>query len=154
MLNFFFIETSLALGTGFWPVFSKKKKHYAWMISQVLVGGYLFFGLGLGLIYLSFGVIVPENMQIEGFWMWLLSGTFAGSVLHYLIVKIFGPLIFNRGCCAWVCWTAAVLDLLPWKQSSGPCRQRMGISSLCILCAEYGAGIRNKARIKGFSPEN
>ena len=69
LLNFFFIGTSLALGTGLWPVFSKQKRHYARMISQVLVGGYLFFGLGLGLIYMSFGVIVPENMQIEGFWV-------------------------------------------------------------------------------------
>ena len=66
------------------------------------------------------GFIQRENMQIEGFFFYLLSGLFAGSVIHYLIAKVFGPLIFNRGWCGWACWTAAVLDLLPYnKKTSG-----------------------------------
>lgn len=85
----------------------------------MLVGGYLFFGLGMGLVYLGHGVVVPENMQIEGFWLWLLSGAAQASVMHCAIAKIFGPLVTNRGWCGWACWTAAVLDLLPGKVPPG-----------------------------------
>ncbi len=119
LINFSIIGTSIGLGFGLWPVFRKSKKHIARKISQVLVGGYMFFGLGFGLIYLIWGYIEPENMQLEGFWFWLLSGTFAAGVIHYSIAKIFGPTLFGRGWCGWTCWTAAVLDLLPWKRSPG-----------------------------------
>ncbi len=122
LVNFTIIGTALGLGIGLWPVFSKENKHWARKISQILIGGYMFFGLGFGLIYTLFGVIVPENMQFEGFWFWLLAGSFAATVLHYLIAKIFGPFLFNRGWCGWACWTAAVLDLLPWDNSSGRVR--------------------------------
>jgi polyferredoxin len=79
----------------------------------------MFFGLGFGLIYLMWGIIEPENMQLEGFWFWLLAGQFAASVIHYSIAKIFGPTLFGRCWCGWACWTAAVLDVLPWRKSPG-----------------------------------
>ncbi|MDR2921647.1 MAG: 4Fe-4S binding protein [Tannerella sp.] len=115
LYNFIIIGTALGLGMGLWPVFPKNKKNKARLISQALVGGYMFFGLGCGLIYMMFGYIMPENMQIEGFWLWLLSGVFMAGVIHYAIAKIIGPLIFNRAWCGWACWTAAILDILPWK---------------------------------------
>jgi len=117
LINFIIIGTSIGLGMGLWPVLSKKKKDKARKLSQALVGGYLFFGLGLGLIYIFFGTLSPENMQIEGFFFWLFAGQFAAAVLHYTIAKIIGPVLFNRGWCGWACWTAAVLDYLPWKKS-------------------------------------
>lgn len=48
------------------------------------------FGLGMGLVYLGCGAIVPENMQIEGFWFWLLSGAAQASVMHCAIVAFLG----------------------------------------------------------------
>ena len=119
LVNFMIIGTSIGLGLGLWPVFSKKNKHKARKLCQALVGGYLFFGIGFGLIYSLFGYILPENMQFEGFWFWLFAGSFAAAVLHYFIAKIFGPFVFNRGWCGWACWTAAILDYLPWKKSPG-----------------------------------
>ncbi|MCG3260286.1 MAG: 4Fe-4S binding protein, partial [Candidatus Heimdallarchaeota archaeon] len=119
LINFSIIGTSIGLGFGLWPVFRKSKKHIARKISQVLVGGYMFFGLGFGLIYLVWGFIQPENMQFEGFWFWLIALEFAAGVIHYSIAKIFGVLIFGRGWCGWSCWTAAILDLLPWSKSPG-----------------------------------
>jgi polyferredoxin len=119
LINFVLIGTSVGLGMGLWPVLPNGKKRIGRLISQILVGGYMFFGLGCGLIYIAFGHIMPENMQIEGFWYWLFSGAFMGAVIHYFVAKIIGPLIFNRGWCGWACWTAAVLDLLPWRKSSG-----------------------------------
>jgi ferredoxin-type protein NapH len=72
------------------------------------MGGYL-------LVYL--GLIKRENMQIEGFFFYLMSGVSGGSLIHYLVAKIAGPLLFNRGWCGWSCWTAMVLDFLPYKRN-------------------------------------
>ena len=63
------------------------------------------------------GIIKLENMQLEGFFFYLLSGYFAGSVLHYLVAKILGPILFGRGFCGWACWTAIALDFLPYKRN-------------------------------------
>ena len=110
LVNFIIIGTALALGLGLWPVLSKKKRHRARKLSQALIGGYMFFGLGFGLIYIFFGYIQPENMQFEAFWFYLFSGIYTAAVLHYLIAKIIGPFLFNRGWCGWACWTAAILE--------------------------------------------
>lgn len=71
------------------------------------------------LIYL--GLICNENMQIEGFWYHLFTGVFEAATIHYAVAKIFGPLVFGRGWCGYVCWTAMMLDFLPYKmpQQSG-----------------------------------
>lgn len=126
LYNFAIIGVSISLGMGLWPLLPKDKKPWARRLSQVLVGGYLFFGLGMGLIYLGFGAIVPENMQIEGFWFMAFAGVFQASVIHYFVAKIVGPTVFNRGWCGWACWTTAVLDLLPWKKPPGRAPGRPG----------------------------
>ena len=111
LFNFIYIGTSIVLGIGLYTALPRKKKGIGRKLSQILVGGYM-------LIFLGF--IQQENMQIEGFFFYLLSGLFAGSVIHYLVAKVFGPLIFNRGWCGWACWTAAALDFLPYnKKLSG-----------------------------------
>jgi len=46
-------------------------------------------------------------------------------VLHYAIAKIFGPLLFGRGWCGFACWTAMILDLLPYKQPQSS-RKKIG----------------------------
>jgi polyferredoxin len=56
-------------------------------------------------------------MQIEGFFLYLLAGFFAGAVIHYLVAKVAGPLFFGRGWCSWACWTAMILDYLPFPRS-------------------------------------
>lgn len=116
LVNFIIIGTAIALGIGLWPVLPKLKKDFARKISQILVGSYMFFGLGLGLFYITFGRIRPENMQLEGFFFYLFAGLFQAGVMHYTIAKIIGPFIFGRMWCGWTCWTAAVLDLLPFKK--------------------------------------
>ena len=62
--------------------------------------------------------IYPASDKLEGFFYYLFAGVFAAATLHYFIAKIAGPLIFGRGWCSWACWTAMVLDLLPYKKPS------------------------------------
>lgn len=107
MLNFSYIGCSVALGL---TLYIKKYKN-ARRVSQFLVGLYM-------LLYL--GVYCNENMQIEGFWYYLFTGVFEAATIHYAVAKIFGPLIFGRGWCGYACWTAMVLDLLPYKVPEQP----------------------------------
>ena len=112
LLNFSYIGTSIALGLF---LFQRNYKH-ARRIVQLLVGLYM-------LIYL--GIICQENMQIEGFWYYLFTGVFEAATIHYAVAKIFGPLIFGRGWCGYACWTAMVLDFLPYKVPKEP-RRKIG----------------------------
>lgn len=107
LFNFSYIGFSIALGLF---LFIRKYKH-ARRITQLLVGLYM-------LVYL--GLICNENMQIEGFWYYLFTGVFEAATIHYAVAKIFGPLIFGRGWCGYACWTAMVLDFLPYKVPEHP----------------------------------
>jgi len=112
LFNFSYIGLSIALGVF---LFIRKYRH-ARRVVQLLVGLYM-------LVYL--GLICGENMQIEGFWYYLFTGVFEAATIHYAVAKIFGPLIFGRGWCGYACWTAMVLDFLPYKVPQGP-RRKLG----------------------------
>ena len=85
------------------------------------------------LVYL--GILCNENMQIEGFWYYLFLGVFEAAVIHYIIAKIFGPLLFGRGWCGYACWTAMILDLLPYRIPKKP-RKKLGfIRYIVFICS-------------------
>ena len=112
LFNFSYIGISLSLG-----IFLLGRKYpYARRVVQLLVGLYM-------LLYL--GLLKQENMQIEGFWYYLFTGVFEAATIHYAVAKIFGPLIFGRGFCGYACWTAMVLDFLPYKTRALP-RKNIG----------------------------
>ena len=118
LYNFGYIGTSLGVGMGAYSLLPKKKKYQGRRLSQLLIGFYM-----IGFL----GFIDRENMQIEGFFFYLLAGLFAGAVIHYIIAKIVGPMIFNRAWCSWACWTAMVLDYLPFpRNKSGRLPTRWG----------------------------
>lgn len=107
LLNFTYIGATLSICIFLSNSLPKNKLNTVRKICQLLIGTYLLFFLG---------IILKENLQIEGFWFYLFSGIFAGATLHYLIAKIFGTVFFGRGWCGWACWTAMILDLFPWTQ--------------------------------------
>ena len=141
LFNFSYIGCSIALGIF---LFIRKYRH-ARRVVQLLVGLYM-------LIYL--GLICNENMQIEGFWYYLFTGVFEAATIHYAVAKIFGPLIFGRGWCGYACWTAMVLDFLPWKVPEQPRREKLGrlryvtfAASLIFVGALFLAHVGNMERI-------
>ena len=105
--NFGYIGTAIGVGLSLYVLLPRKKKPSGRRLSQLLVGIYMLCFLGL---------FKQENMQLEGFFFYLLAGLFSGSAIHYLIAKVMGPALFGRGFCSWACWTAMVLDLLPYKR--------------------------------------
>lgn len=140
LLNFSYIGLCVSLGVF---LFIRKYK-YARHIVQILVGGYM-------LIYL--GLICNENMQIEGFWYYLFTGVFEAATIHYAVAKVFGPLIFGRGWCGYACWTAMVLDFLPYKVAKQP-RKKIGwiryitfMLSLIFVVSLFFIGTGNIERI-------
>ena len=140
LLNFSYIGCSIALGL---TLFIRKYKH-ARHVTQLLVGLYM-------LLYL--GVISNENMQIEGFWYYLFTGVFEAATIQYAVAKIFGPLVFGRGWCGYACWTAMVLDFLPYKVPEQP-RKKIGwiryivfVVSLVFVSALFLAHVGNIEKI-------
>ncbi len=144
LFNFSYIGISLSLGIFLFL----GKFRYARRTTQLLVGLYM-------LLYL--GVICGENMQIEGFWYYLFTGVFEAATIHYAVAKIFGPLLFGRGWCGYACWTAMVLDFLPWKTPKKP-RRKFGwlrylvfAGSLIFVAALFLAKVGNIERIMFWS---
>ena len=140
LFNFSYIGISISLGIF---LFIKKYKH-ARRVTQLLVGLYM-------LVYL--GLISNENMQIEGFWYYLFTGVFEAATIHYAVAKIFGPLLFDRGWCGYACWTAMVLDFLPYKVPETP-RKKIGwiryltfVASLVFVSALFLAQVGNFEKI-------
>lgn len=109
LFNFGYIGTAVGVGIGLYSFLPRKRKPSGRRFAQLLIGIYM-----LGFL----GIIKMENMQLEGFFFYLLSGFFAGSVIHYLVAKMLGPILFGRGFCGWACWTAMVLDILPYKRNN------------------------------------
>lgn len=112
LFNFTYIGTAIAVG---YAMMLRKHKH-ARRFVQLFVGCYM-------LVYL--GLICQENMQIEGFWYYLFTGVFEAATIHYAVAKLFGPLLFGRGWCGYACWTAMVLDFLPYRRPQSP-RKKLG----------------------------
>ena len=140
LFNFSYIGFAVSLGVF---LFIRKYK-YARRITQLMVGLYM-------LVYL--GIISNENMQIEGFWYYLFTGVFEAATIHYAVAKIFGPLFFGRGWCGYACWTAMVLDFLPYKVPKEP-RKKIGwiryitfAVALIFVAALFLAKVGNIERI-------
>ena len=112
LANFSYIGSALAISLALYA----NGKTYARRLVQFLIGSYM-------LVYL--GILSHENMQIEGFWYYLFLGIFEAAVIHYLVAKILGPLLFGRGWCGYACWSAMIFDLLPYKTPQKP-RKNLG----------------------------
>jgi len=141
LFNFSYIGISIALGIGLMIAKNKNGRR----VTQLLVGMYM-------LIYL--GIISHENMQIEGFWYYLFTGVFEAATIHYAVAKIFGPLIFGRGWCGYACWTAMILDFLPYRvprsherKSIGWLRYVLFVISLIFVSSLFLAKVGNIERI-------
>lgn len=144
IIMFGYIGTSLGIGLGLYAVLPKQKKPVGRRLTLFLVGLFL----------MGFAIFMGrENVQIEGAIFGLLTGVVQMGVIHYMIAKIVGPLLFGRMWCGWACWTVMVLDLLPFKRPSGRLPRKygwirylhFGISLGIVLVLIYVVGFRDGA---------
>lgn len=154
---FGYIGTAVGGGLGLYGVLPKKHKPTARRITLLTVGLFL-----IGFV----AVLGQENIQFEGFIFGLLTGFVQASVSHYLIAKVFGPMIFGRLWCGWACWTVMVLDLLPFKRSQGrqaPHWERLrcihaglsiGVAAMLVFVFSYTGGITGSSGLVWFAVGN
>ena len=144
LIMFGYIGTSLGIGLGLYGTLPKKKKPIGRRLTLLLVGMFL----------VGFAVLKGhENSQLEGALFGLLTGVIQMGVIHYIIAKIFGPLLFGRLWCGWACWTVMVLDLLPFKRPAGRLPPQYGwfrylhfaLSVIVVLLLVYLFGFRDGA---------
>ena len=144
LFNFTYIGSCIAIGLYLYSNHGK----FARNMVQIAVGLYM-------LVYL--GILSNENMQIKGFWYYLFLSVFEAAVIHYLVAKIGGPLFFSRGWCGYACWTAMILDLLPYKTPKNPrlkigfIRYIMFIISLTFVSLLFILKIPNLEKIMFYS---
>ena len=146
LLLFGYIGTALGVGLGLYTTLPKKKKQFGRKLTLVLVGGLL-------LIYV--GGIQSENVQIEWVFFSVLAGLGGAALMHYLVAKIVGPLLFGRLWCGWACWTLMVLDLLPFPRSPGRLPGRwewlryahFALSLELVLLVWFGLGYRDQVHL-------
>lgn len=141
LIMFGYIGTSLGIGLGLYGILPKRQKPLGRRLTLFLVGLFLLgFAIFLG----------QENSQLEGFFFGLLTGVVQMGVIHYLIAKLCGPLLFGRLWCGWACWTVMVLDLLPFKRPAGRLPGKwgwlrylhFGLSLALVLALVYLVGFR------------
>ena len=120
LFNFSYIGFFVSLGIGL--LIAKYKN--ARIFIQFFIGLYMF-------VYL--GIICRENMQIEGFFYYIVIGVFEAAAIHYLVAKIAGPFIFGRGWCGYACWTTMILDLLPYKMPQKQPVKKLGLLRVFIF---------------------
>lgn len=141
LIMFGYIGTSLGIGLGLYGVLPKRQKPLGRRLTLFMVGLFL----------LGFAIFLGhENSQLEGFFFGLLTGVVQMGVIHYLIAKLFGPLLFGRLWCGWACWTVMVLDLLPFKRPAGRLPGKwgwlrylhFGLSLALVLALVYVIGFR------------
>lgn len=124
IVNFLYIGTAISVGLAVMD----KNHRYGRNIIMLAVGSYLLFYVG---------IYQHENISMSGFWYYLFLGVFEAAVIHFLVAKIIGPFLFGRGWCGYACWTAMILDLLPYKTPKGD-RKNWGnfryVLFVLILC--------------------
>ncbi|MCA9969531.1 MAG: 4Fe-4S binding protein [Anaerolineales bacterium] len=157
LVLFGYIGTSIGLGLGLYAVLPKKQKPLGRRLALFLVGSFL---IGFVALYGA------ENIQIEGVWFGLFTGVIQAAVVHYLIAKLFGPLLFGRLWCGWACWTVMVLDLLPFQRSPGRLPGRwgwlrglhlalsLGLVALLTFGFGYGDGVLGRSALVWFVAGN
>lgn len=72
----------------------------------------------MGTALFATSLLLARNAQIEGLVFGLLGGILAGPVVHYALAKLAVPLAAGRVWCGWACWTAALLDQLPYRRAA------------------------------------
>jgi len=112
IFNFSYIGFFVSLAVGLMIAGKKNAR----IISEFAVGLYMFVFLG---------IVHRENMQLEGFFYFVAMGIFQAAVIHYFVAKIGGPFIFGRAWCGYACWTAMVLDILPFKTPAMPRKEKL-----------------------------
>jgi polyferredoxin len=134
-----YIGLIIGLGVGGYIALPDRFRPYGRKITMFLVG----------VLLLLLAILSDHgNMQIEGLFFALLAGAAPYILVHYLIAKLVGPLIFGRLWCGWACWYGMIFDMMPYPFSFYRRSPRLGwlryghflIALALVALLWYGAG--------------
>jgi ferredoxin len=96
----------------------------------------------VGASLFAVSVALARNAQIEGLVFGVLTGVVVGPVTHYLLGKLAVPLAAGRLWCGWACWTAALLDQLPYDRAMAwPAGSRRPWRTAHLLAVVVGVAV-------------
>ncbi len=100
-----------------------------------------------GLSIMALSVLGAMNLDLEGFFMLLLSGTAGAAIGHTMVTVIAGPLFLGRFLCGWGCWRAMILELLPLGSGRGRLGGAWSLLPYAGLVASVGVAALLLARV-------
>lgn len=95
----------------------------------------LLLGGGAGLL---FALSSRVSLDLVEFFLVVLCGTMGAAIGHHLITVIVGPIFWGRLWCGWGCWTAMILDLLPFGRSPGRLQGKWKSLPLVTFAMTFG----------------
>jgi len=113
---------------GFAPMRAKQR-----MRRLVLLAG--------GLSIMGLSVLGVMGLDLEAFFMLVLSGTAGAAMGHTLVTVIAGPMVFGRFLCGWGCWRSMVLELLPMGRGRGRLDGKWRLFPFVGLAASLAAAV-------------
>ncbi|MGF1506576.1 MAG: 4Fe-4S binding protein [Anaerolineae bacterium] len=139
LIFFAYVGLFVGVGIGGYIALPDRQRPLARRMAMVMLGSLL--------LVLAF-VTDHGNMQPEGFFFALLAGIGPFILLHYLIAKIVGPLLFGRIWCGRACWFGMVFEMLPYPYSryrkpgapEWPRYAFLAASLLLVAALVYGIG--------------
>ncbi|MBI3193732.1 MAG: 4Fe-4S binding protein [Ignavibacteriae bacterium] len=132
IMNYIYIGIFASLGMVLYAKLPKSKKNRGRKISMFAIGG---------LLFLVMSVLGRIDGQLEGFFFYIFAGITTGTVSHYFVAKIIGPIFLNRGWCGWGCWTIMILDLFPYKRSDGRLPEKFGWVRYLHFAMSFGLAL-------------
>jgi ferredoxin-type protein NapH len=116
------------IGLALYAVLPRRKQPLARKLILLLGGG-------AGLL---FALISRVSLDLEGFFLLVFCGTMGAAIGHHLITVIVGPIFFGRLWCGWGCWTAMILDLMPFSRSPGRMQGKWKFSPFVVFVVTLG----------------
>lgn len=120
----------------------------------------------VGATLFAISVLLARNAQLEGLVFGLMAGVLVGPVTHYLLGKGIVAVGAGRVWCGWACWTAALLDQLPFRGEPewlpGPARRwryaafvaTVAVAAGLVLAAGYDRGATGAHAVSWFVAGN
>ncbi len=94
-----------------------------------------------GLSIMAMSLLGAMSLDLEAFFMLVLSGTAGAAVGHTMVTVIVGPVLFGRVLCGWGCWRGMILELLPIGQGRGRLGGKWRLLPFAGLAVSIGAAV-------------
>ncbi len=94
-----------------------------------------------GLSIMAMSLLGAMSLDLEAFFVLVLSATAGAAIGHTMVTVIVGPMLFGRVLCGWGCWRSMILELLPLGRGSGRLGGNWRLLPFAGLAVSIGAAV-------------